>query len=93
MTRKNIRADVDDRGETVKKKIRDAEKEWIPYIIVLGDRELSLNKVPVRTRSDGKIRNMSINELSSQIKKQVKGKPYRPLPMPMSVQQRPKFVG
>ena len=93
MTRKKIRADVDDRGETVQKKIREAEKEWIPYIIVLGDRELSLNKVPVRTRSNGKIHNMSINELSSQIKKQVKGKPYRPLPMPMSVQQRPKFVG
>jgi hypothetical protein len=32
-------------------------------------------------------------ELASEIKKQVRGKPYRPLPMPMSVQGRPKFVG
>jgi threonyl-tRNA synthetase len=93
MTRNKIRVDVDDRGETVQKKIREAEKEWIPYIIVLGDKELSVNEVPVRIRSDGKIHNMSIKDLSSQIKKQVKGKPYRPLPMPMCVQKRPKFVG
>jgi len=36
---------------------------------------------------------MSVKELASEIKKQVRGKPYRPLPMPMSVQRRPKFVG
>jgi threonyl-tRNA synthetase len=93
MTRNKIRVDVDDRGETVQKKIREAEKEWIPYIIVLGDKELNVNEVPVRIRSDGKIHKMSIKDLSSQIKKQVKGKPYRPLPMPMCVQKRPKFVG
>jgi threonyl-tRNA synthetase len=88
-----IRADFDDRTETVQKKIRDAEKEWIPYIIVLGEREVGAEKVPVRVRADGKLHRMSLDELVSEIGKQVEGKPYRPLPMPMSVQGRPKFVG
>ena len=93
LTRGKIRADVDDRGETVQKKIREAEKEWIPYIIVLGDREVGAEEVPVRVREDGKLHKMSLKELSAHIKKQVRGMPYRPLPMPMSVQRRPKFVG
>jgi len=93
LTWSRIRADYDDRTETVQKKIRDAEKEWIPYIIVLGEREVGAEKVPVRVRSDGKLHQMSLGELGTEIGKQVEGKPYRPLPMPMSVQGRPKFVG
>jgi threonyl-tRNA synthetase len=77
----------------VQKKIRDAEKEWIPYIVVMGGREVGAEKVPVRVRGDGKIHQMSLKELTKEIKGQVRGKPYRPLPMPMSVQGRPKFVG
>ena len=76
-----------------KKIIREAEKEWIPYIIVLGDREVGAEKLPVRIRAEGKIRKIEIKELVSEIKGKVKGKPYRPLPLPMNVQHRPKFVG
>jgi threonyl-tRNA synthetase len=93
MSSNEIRADVDDRDETVQKKIREAEKEWIPYIIVYGDREMDAEEVPVRVRRDGKIHSMSLLDLSSSIRKAVEGKPYRPLPLPMSVQRRPKFVG
>jgi threonyl-tRNA synthetase len=93
LTRSKVRADYDDRSETVQKKIRDAEKEWIPYIVVMGGREVGAEKVPVRVRRDGKIHPMSLKELTKEIKGQVRGKPYRPLPMPMSVQGRPKFVG
>ena len=93
MGRSKIRADYDDRPERVQKKIRDAEKEWIPYIIVLGEREIGSEEVPVRVREDGKLHNMSLKALASEIKKQTRGKPYRPVPLPMSVQGRPKFVG
>lgn len=93
MARSKIRADYDDRPERVQKKIRDAEKEWIPYIIVLGEREIGSEEVPVRVREDGNLQSMSLKSLASVIKKQVRGKPYRPVPMPMSVQRRPKFVG
>jgi threonyl-tRNA synthetase len=93
MASNEIRADVDDRDETVQKKIREAEKEWIPYIIVYGEREIDAEEVPVRVRKDGKIHGMTLLDLSSSIRKAVEGKPYRPLPLPMSVQRRPKFVG
>ena len=93
LSRGRIRADVDDREETVPKKIRDAEMEWIPYIIVLGEREVGAEEVPVRVRADGEIHKMTIKELAADIKKLVKGKPYRPLPLPMRVQRRPRFVG
>ncbi len=93
MARSKIRADYDDRPERVQKKIRDAEKEWIPYIIVLGEREIGAEEVPVRVREDGEIHSMSLKSLASEIKKQVRGKPYRPVPLPMSVQGRPRFVG
>ena len=58
-----------------------------------GDKEKDAEKVPVRVREDGKLRYMSLKELSAELRKRVEGKPYRPLPMPMSVQKRPKFVG
>ena len=93
LNRSRIRVDVDDRDETVPKKVRDAEREWIPYIIVLGEQEAGAEKVPVRVRADGEIHGMAIKELVAEIKKQVKGKPYRPLPLPMHIQRRPKFVG
>lgn len=38
----NIRVDVDDRDESVGKKIRNAATEWIPYIFVVGDNEKNL---------------------------------------------------
>ena len=93
LSRGRIRADVDDRDETVPKKIRDAEMEWIPYIIVLGEREVGAEEVPVRVRADSKIHKMTIKELAADIKKLMKGMPYRPLPLPMRVQRRPRFVG
>src|SRR5207245_4285327 len=49
-----IRADIDDREESVAKRIRSAEKEWIPYILVIGEREeLDQTKLSVRIRSSG----------------------------------------
>jgi len=93
MTRSRIRADVDDRTETVQKKIRDAEREWIPYIVVLGEKEKGAEKVPVRVREDGKLHQMSVKELVLEVKGRTRGMPYRPLPLPMSVERRPRFVG
>ena len=42
-----IRVDVDDREETVGKKVRDAAKEWIPYVVTIGDAEMGKDKFPV----------------------------------------------
>jgi len=93
ITASKIRVDVDNREESVGKKIRDAEKEWIPYIIVIGEKETGQVKVPVRIREDGKMLKMSPLELITEIKTKTEGKPWRPLPLPKHIQDRPKFVG
>ena len=90
---KMVRVDVDNRDETVGKKIRDAEKEWIPYIIVLGEKEAGAEKFPVRVRADGKLHEMAVKDLITEIKDKTSGKPFKPLPVPRYLQSRPKFVG
>ncbi len=45
-----FRVDVDDRDVKLGKKIRDAEKEWIPYTLVVGEKELSGGTLTVRPR-------------------------------------------
>jgi threonyl-tRNA synthetase len=89
----NIRVDIDNRDETVGKKIRDAEKEWVPYIIVLGEREIGAEKVPVRVREDMNQKQMDISDLVYKINEKTEGKPYRPVPLPIYLIKRPKFVG
>jgi len=90
---KMVRVDIDNRDETVGKKIRDAEKEWIPYIVVLGEKEAGAEKFPVRVRADGKLHEMAVKDLITEIKDKTSGKPFKPLPVPRYLQSRPKFVG
>lgn len=87
-----IRVDVDDRQLTLQKKIRDAETEWINYIIVVGQKEIDSGKLAVRDREAGKIREMKLSELAEEILAKTKGKPYRPLPLPKHLSQRPQFT-
>jgi threonyl-tRNA synthetase len=88
-----VRVDVDNRDETVGKKIRDAEKEWIPYILVVGEKEAGKDRFPVRVRGQAKPSEMSVAEIKVRIMSETEGKPYRPLPVPVYMQDRPKFVG
>jgi threonyl-tRNA synthetase len=88
-----IRVDIDDRRETVEKKIRDAELEWVPFIIVVGQKEIESKKLAVRIRETGKIENMKIAELVKRIKDLTKDKPFRPLSLPKLLSKRPIFVG
>ncbi|MFX1326453.1 MAG: His/Gly/Thr/Pro-type tRNA ligase C-terminal domain-containing protein, partial [Promethearchaeota archaeon] len=50
---KGYRADFDDREEKIGKKIRQAEVEWIPYVIVIGNREQDNDTISVRKRLIG----------------------------------------
>src|SRR3989338_5080528 len=58
---KNIRIELDSRNETIAKKIREAEIQRVPYILVIGEKEMKENKVAVRERSKGNIGKMNIN--------------------------------
>lgn len=88
-----IRYDIDDRTMTLQKRIREAEMEWVPYIIVLGQKEVQSETFPVRERKTGKIRNMKLEELISEIEKEVGAKPFKPLPLPVHLSKRPQFYG
>lgn len=88
-----IRVDIDDRTESLGKKIRAAEKEWIPYIIVVGDKEKETGSLAVRDRATGKQTNMSVEELKEIISSSTSCLPHRPLPLPFMVSKRPKFRG
>ncbi|MEM1607595.1 MAG: threonine--tRNA ligase [Candidatus Bathyarchaeia archaeon] len=96
LTKRNIRADWDDRPLTMQKKIREAEIEWIPFIVVIGQEEVSTGKLAVRDRRlrrERRIRKMSLDELVNEIKEETKGKPFKPLTLPIALSRRPRFYG
>ncbi len=87
------RVDVDDRSESLGKKIREAEKEWVPYILVVGDKERESGVFPVRDRAAGTQRNLTLAELSGELAQLTGVLPSRPLPLPYYLSKRPKFRG
>ncbi|MDR0492141.1 MAG: threonine--tRNA ligase [Nitrososphaerota archaeon] len=94
ITAKDIRVDIDDSSSTLQKKIREAEQEWIPYIIVVGEKELESGTLSVRIReTKGKQENLTTEELIDKVSKQITGKPFKPLPLPLYLSKRPAFHG
>lgn len=92
-----FRVDVDDRDETVGKKIRDAGREWVPYVAVIGDEELTSGQLTVTARADSTPKaavkaKMSLDELRKRIASETAGKPWRRLPLPVKLSERPKFI-
>jgi threonyl-tRNA synthetase len=59
---KNFRAVVNDSSERMNAKIREAQMQKIPYMIVIGDSETSQNKLSIRTRSGENIPDIDLNE-------------------------------
>ncbi|MFO7791814.1 MAG: threonine--tRNA ligase [Candidatus Saliniplasma sp.] len=88
-----VRVDIDDTDRTVGKKIRDAEKEWIPYVAVIGSREIENEELSVRIRGEEKQRTMSVEELKEELKEKQGNMPRRGLPIPKYLTDRPIFVG
>ncbi|MGQ9530844.1 MAG: threonine--tRNA ligase [Candidatus Bathycorpusculaceae bacterium] len=88
-----IRVDIDDRTLTLQKRVREAEMEWVPYIIVVGEKEAESNILAVRDRKAKKIRKMKLEELISEVEEITQGKPFKPLPLPKHLSKRPQFYG
>ena len=88
----NIRVDIDDNNESLGKKIRNAEKEWIPYIAVIGKKEMESEKLTVRVRNENQ-KEFEIKELISEINEKTKGMPFKPIPLPKLISKRPIFNG
>lgn len=67
-----IRVEVDDREEKIGYKIREAQLQKIPYMLIVGDKEVETNAVGVRARKDGDIGQMPIDEFICKIKAEIK---------------------
>ncbi len=71
---KNIRIELKYENETLGKKIREAEMQKIPYLLILGDKEVSANAVSVRERGKGDIGTMAPNKFVEKIIKEINSK-------------------
>ena len=69
-----FRADIDDRDERMNAKIREAELMKIPYVVVVGDREAESHTVSVRSKREGNLGAMSLEELVSMLREKVERK-------------------
>ena len=63
-----IRVEIDDSGEKIGYKIRKAQLEKVPYMLVIGDREVETKQVAVRSRKDGDIGTMDVEEFAKKVK-------------------------
>ncbi|WP_226962027.1 MULTISPECIES: threonine--tRNA ligase [Streptomyces] len=87
-----FRVDVDDRDLKLGKKIREAEREWVPFILVVGAKELSGEDLTVRQRL-GEQRQMTLEAFLELLAQETAGKPRRALNTPRALSRRPIFVG
>jgi threonyl-tRNA synthetase len=68
----NIRVDIDDSGERISKKVRNAEKAKVPYMLVVGDKEVASEAVSVRTRAEGELGALPVSELVAQMVEKIR---------------------
>ncbi len=66
-----LRVELDDRNEKIGYKIREAQLEKVPYMLVIGDKEVNENKVSVRSRKEGDIGAVLVDEFISKIKYEI----------------------
>ena len=66
-----IRVELDDREEKIGYKIREAQLQKIPYMLIIGEKEVESNAVGVRARKEGDIGQMPVKEFISKIKKEI----------------------
>ncbi|MFX1339288.1 MAG: His/Gly/Thr/Pro-type tRNA ligase C-terminal domain-containing protein, partial [Promethearchaeota archaeon] len=93
LNKEGYRADFDDREETLGKKIRQAEIDWVPYIVILGKKEEENETVSIRKRLIGKpfgpkkrtseqFNNIQLEEFLEMLKEDTRGFPKHKLPIP-----------
>jgi threonyl-tRNA synthetase len=87
-----IRTDLDDREESVSKRIRESETEWIRYTLVIGDKEIEEERFMIRDRVLGKQRTMGLKDLVIEIHSETVDKPYQQLNLPSHLSKRPQIM-
>ncbi len=90
--RGKVRADVDDRNESLGKRIREAEKEWVPYIAVVGKEEAAKGTVAVRKRGSREQLSMTVDELITEVSEKTAMYPYEELSLSNQLSKRFSFI-
>lgn len=88
----NSRRTFCERNESIGKRIREAEKEWIRYILVIGEKEANSQNLSIRDRQTGDVQELSFDDFIAEIKEQTKGKPFSGLNLPQYLSKRPKLM-
>lgn len=84
-----IRIDVDDRPKTVAWRLQQARTEWVPFVVVIGERELQGDAWPINIRGQEK-QLMPPDALIAELQRRVAGMPFRRF-NPVRVSARPKY--
>ena len=92
ISQNNIRVDLDDRNESVGKSIRDAETDWIHYIIVIGEKEVNATKLSIRDRKTSSVKEMAVDEMIKEIKEETKDMPFLKMNMSRYISKRPQIM-
>jgi threonyl-tRNA synthetase len=70
----NIRSELDDRSQTLSAKIRDAELEKVPYVIIIGQKEQDKKLITIRTRNGDQFKSIKLGGFLSKIQKEITSK-------------------
>lgn len=97
MNAQSIRCDLDDREESVGKKVREAGMDWVPYVIVIGDEEMAGKKLTVTIRRMSEPNKphkeqVTADSLVATVKKEIAGKPFRPLYTPRKLSLKARYI-
>ena len=72
MKKAGLRVEIDTRSEKIGKKIREAQLEKIPYMLIIGDKEAEEGVVAVRYRTEGDLGKMKLSELIDRMTEEVR---------------------
>ena len=92
ISEEKIRVDIDDRNESIGKRIREAETEWIRYILVIGEKEVNAQDLNVRDRETGEVKQLDFDKFIGEIREQTKDKPFSSLNSSRHMTSRPQIM-
>ena len=78
--------------DTMGRRVRESEKEWVPYTLVIGEKEAHDGHLSVRDRVTGKTAPMQYEEFLSLLREQTSGMPYAQLNSPILISRRPQIM-
>lgn len=88
-----VRVEVDDTGERVGKKVRNAAKDWVPYVIAIGSKEVETGKLGMKKRDGSEMDGISIEEVIKRLKAEQGDMPFRTFNLNPFISRRPVFRG